>query len=432
MVIRKSLIAISLLAALTGPAAAELCAIDNVPAATLLIPYFEVDFEKRHSKKLERTKITIVNTNPAPILAHVILWTDLSVPTFNFDIFLTGFDVQAFDVDRLFLDGVIPVASIPDDVDFDTSECTSCSESGCINFSPGNDFTLEDLLFAHIGNPVAFHDGQCMARRSGAVARGYITIDAANACSRLYPGDSGYFENGGTGVASNNNFLQATITTYSSKFLREVPAFAIEAGTSDGLSTDGNFTFYGRYNGFDASDNRECGAGNWSVPYRKENKFKTEVIVWRDSGVSQAPFDCGEDPDWYPLDTTQIVIFDQQEEFRELDGFPFPAETQRVSVGKKPLNSGSFRSGWAFFNLNASSAEVERFGHGYVMARQRYKSRQGDAWGHQLASTICGEQVPSGMRAAAQRARKKNAQGSGRKSKKIRATPAIPRTRKPE
>lgn len=219
MVVPKSLIAISLLVVFTGPAVAELCVIDAVPAATLLIPYFEVDFRNQHKSKLERTKITIVNLDAAPTLAHVILWTDLSVPTFNFDIFLTGYDVQEFDVDRLFFDGVIPVASIPDDGDFDTSECTTCSESGCVNFSPGNDFTLEDLIFAHIGNPVAFHDGQCMARPSGRVARGYITIDAANVCSRLYPGDSGYFENGGTGVVSNNNVLQATITPHIRTYL---------------------------------------------------------------------------------------------------------------------------------------------------------------------------------------------------------------------
>ena len=270
-----------------------------------------------------------------------------------------------------------------------------------------------------------------MSSRRVCPARESITIDAANVCSRLYPSDVGYFENGGNGIASNNNILQATITTYSKKYLREVPAFAIEAGTSDGLSTEGNFTFYGRYNGFDASDNRECGSNVWSIPFRKENKFKTEAIVWRDSGVSQGPFDCGEDPDWYPLDTDFLLFFDQQEEPRELDGFPFPAETQRVSVGKSPLNSGSFQSGWAYFNLQTSSAEVETTGHGYVIARQRYRSNQGDAWGRVLNRSICGSQVPSSMRAAAQRARKKSTQGTGQ-SKKIRATPATPRSRKPE
>ncbi|MCH7667567.1 MAG: hypothetical protein IH936_16780 [Acidobacteria bacterium] len=135
---------------------------------------------------------------------------------------------------------------------------------------------------------------------------------------------------------------------------------------------------------------------------------------------------------WYPLDTDLLLTFDQQEDFRELDGFPFPAETQRVSIGKRPFNSGSFRSGWAYFNLETSSGEVERAGHGYVMARQRYKSRQGDAWGNLLSSTICGEQVPANMRTRAQRARKNSTQSSGRKSKRIRATPAIPRSRRPE
>ena len=85
------------LVALASPAAAELCVIDAVPAATILVPYFEVDLGNAGKSKFERTKITLVNTDEAPVIAHVVLWTDLSVPTLNFDIFLTGYDVQRRD-----------------------------------------------------------------------------------------------------------------------------------------------------------------------------------------------------------------------------------------------------------------------------------------------------------------------------------------------
>ncbi|MCP4204986.1 MAG: hypothetical protein GY769_24010 [bacterium] len=421
--VRRFLTAMVLLTAFGAPASAELCTIDAVPAATILVPYFEVDFRNFGKSKFERTRVTLINTAPEPTLAHVILWSDLSAPTFNFDIFLTGFDVQEFDVDLLFTNGVLPIPEIPNVLGFDSSECTRCTDGeGCVNFSPSNDFTLADLRNAHLGNPVDFHNGQCQGRRigSGNVARGYITIDAVSACTRLFPGDSGYFENGGTGIATNNNVLKATITTYSSKFLREVPAIHVEAGTSDGLSTDGNFTFYGRYVDFDASDNRECGGYAWMFPFKRENKFKTEAIVWRDSGMSQGPFDCSEDPSWFPLDTTQIVAFNDQEDFRELEGFPFPAETQIVDVGKNPLNTSPFKTGWVFVSLADDSGD-ETVGHGYVNVRQRFKSREGEAWAHHTAS-ICGEQVPAALRARARASRmgKSSAgNGIGQKRKKL-------------
>ncbi|MFQ5525153.1 MAG: hypothetical protein ACE5GX_02720 [Thermoanaerobaculia bacterium] len=434
-----------ILVALVSPAAAELCTIDAVPAATILVPYFEVDLRNAGRGRFERTKITLINTSPAPTVAHVILWTEHSFPTLNFDIFLTGFDVQEFDVDRLFTDFRFPVGgSFPDVDDFDFSECTVCRGGHCENISPGDDFTRRDLVAAHTGSSVDYYDGRCVARSSGRVARGYITIDAADECSRLYPFDDGYFESGGMGVATNDNILTATITTYSNKFMREVPAFHIEAGLSNGLSTEGNYTFYGRYVGYDASDNRECGATLWEIPYRKENRFKTQAIVWRDSGSITEPHSCGSNPDWYPLGTSQLVIWDQQENSRELGGLPFPAETQLVSVGKRPLNSGSFDSGWAWFDLRTtvpSMSEDEIFGHGYVMARQRYRAREGDAPASQFTrnpdnpiSTVCGGPVSEAVRFWAQQARKtKNAGKSSRpKKKRARVDPDLPRPRRPE
>lgn len=410
----KSLVASLLLAASAAPAVAELCVIDAVPAATILVPYFEVNLRDRNKSKFERTKVTLINSEAAPAIAHVILWTDLSVPTLNFDILLTGFDVQEFDVDRLFTHGQLP---LPTGQGIDG--CTACDGSGCSNYGPSDEFTGQDLVNAHTGSPVAFYQNQCAAGRSGDVARGYITIDNVNQCSVLFPNDSGYFQNGGGGVANNLNALQATITTYSSKFLREVPAFHIEAGTSDGLSTDGNMTFYGRFVDFNASDNRECGGARWSIPFRKRDKFKTEAIVWRDSGAVQGPFACSDSPDWFPLGQTSVIAFDQQENSRDLSSRnAFPAETQLVSVGKNPISTGSFEAGWLSLDLSTS----ESFGHGFVIARQRYRSREGDAWGEltdddnsgvSVARTVCGGTVPSNLRAQSRRSRAPSAQNLG-------------------
>ncbi|MEM9593644.1 MAG: hypothetical protein AAGD06_05250, partial [Acidobacteriota bacterium] len=72
------------------PAAASACTLDNVPAATLLLPYFEVDLD---SLSGTTTVFSIHNAWPEATVAHIIFWTDWGAPTINFDVFLTGYDV---------------------------------------------------------------------------------------------------------------------------------------------------------------------------------------------------------------------------------------------------------------------------------------------------------------------------------------------------
>ena len=66
------------------------CDIALQPAATLLLPFFEVDIHKRNTTTL----FTIQNVSPAPVVANVTLWTDWGFPAFNFPIHLTGYGVQ--------------------------------------------------------------------------------------------------------------------------------------------------------------------------------------------------------------------------------------------------------------------------------------------------------------------------------------------------
>src|SRR5687767_3734241 len=89
----KRVIAVALVLAVLGwtvPAHARIGTIDQVPAATLLLPYFEVDLDNPTGVT---TLLSINNASATAILAHVVLWTDLSVPTLAFDVYLTGFDV---------------------------------------------------------------------------------------------------------------------------------------------------------------------------------------------------------------------------------------------------------------------------------------------------------------------------------------------------
>src|SRR5436305_2574227 len=71
------------------------CDIGVAPAATLLLPYFEVDTT---SARTTTTLFTITNVSRFSQIAHVTLWTDRSFPVLDFNIFLTGYDVQGINL----------------------------------------------------------------------------------------------------------------------------------------------------------------------------------------------------------------------------------------------------------------------------------------------------------------------------------------------
>src|SRR6476661_642555 len=83
----------------SAPASAVICTIDEVPAATLLLPYFEVDLGNQWGNG---TLFSVNNASATAVLAHVVVWSDLSVPVLDFNIYLTGYDVQTISLRDLF------------------------------------------------------------------------------------------------------------------------------------------------------------------------------------------------------------------------------------------------------------------------------------------------------------------------------------------
>ena len=84
----------------TGPTTTnhdDSCDISGAPAATLLLPYFEVDFNSPQTSA-QTTLFTVINVTQIPQIAHVTVWTDWSFPVLDFNIFLTGYDVQAINL----------------------------------------------------------------------------------------------------------------------------------------------------------------------------------------------------------------------------------------------------------------------------------------------------------------------------------------------
>src|SRR6185295_7804914 len=181
------------LLALGGQAHALICTIDDVPAATLLLPYFEVDLSNPNGVT---TLFSINNASATAILAHVVVWSDLSVPVLDFNVYLTGYDVQSISLRDIIVNGVIPrTASAAQDTG--EAEPNPAPTPGAIS---NQGAFSQDVTFASCTGqlpppnlPASFTDhlqkaltgkaspilaNRCAGQDLGdRIARGYVTVD---------------------------------------------------------------------------------------------------------------------------------------------------------------------------------------------------------------------------------------------------------------
>ncbi|MCG8458308.1 MAG: hypothetical protein MI919_18680 [Holophagales bacterium] len=336
----------------------ELGTVDAVPAATLLLPHFAVDIGAAPGTGLN-TLFEINNASAAPALAHVTVWTDWSVPVLDFDVFLTGFDVQTVNLFDVFMKGWIPVTADEQsdqgqDDDrvldpFSTCDGTvdSCSPHGenpqwdgsfdgsiagddCLEFFPFfvnpllSGTRLTDLQASLTGKPPSDNANCNGADHGDDIARGYITVDSVNGCSIDFPNDEGYFTDGvNPGIANNLNVLWGYyyIVDPGRSFAGGDALVHVEADDAY-LGGATGYTFYSRYtSGFGTLDGREALGESWAARYLGPPIFDaTELVVWRDSTSSDiissgcgAPGDPSAGPSWHPLNETEVVAFDEVE-----------------------------------------------------------------------------------------------------------------------
>jgi hypothetical protein len=362
----------ALLLALPVSARAVTGTIDNVPAATLLLPYFEVD-PAGTSTRGATTLLTVTDASATAILAHVTVWTDASVPVTQFNLYFTGYDTITFDLQSV-LAGTLPAtASAGQDQDDTISNHGPKSQD--INFAscngklpppPADPAEVSRWQAALSGKPVG-PSNLCSGFDHGdGIMRGYVTIDTVNNCTNRFPSDPEYI--GVTmfsGDITYQNTLWGTwgIVDKSSKRIHSASLVAVEAdyfsASNPELTTPGGYTFYGRYNGWQANDRREPLATTYSTSFTTGESLgsptRTTLVVWRDTKVAQGPFTCSAGPLWHPLAQESITFFDEQEETETLASNirSFPLATQKVVVDSAELPT-TFASGWVHLNLNTS------------------------------------------------------------------------------
>jgi hypothetical protein len=390
-----------LLVAFAMPADALICTIDDVPAATLLLPYFEIDLDSHDGVQ---TLLSINNASATAVLAHVVIWSDLSVPVLDFNIYLTGYDVQTINLRDIIVFGNLP-RTAPAAQDTGENEPdpgptpTAISNQGA--FSQDLNFPscagqlppppLPAAFITHLQRSLTglssdILGGRCAGRHIGDnIARGYVTVDTVNNCTLRFPGDAGYFGvSGGTGGdITNQNVLWGDyfIDDSVQNFAQGETLVHIEASPGAGVTpfnsypapgdpettASGQYTFYGRYDNWTAVDNREPLSTNFAIRFITGGAFTggTSYLVWRDSKVNQGAFPCPTPPAWFPLGQEGLVFFDEQENPEvptsipvspqppNVGLIPFPAEAQRTIVdgADLPVAAGF---GWMYLNLNTT------------------------------------------------------------------------------
>ena len=291
---------------LGGSAFAVQNTIDAVPAATLLLPYFEVDLAGDGINTL----FSINNASATAVLAHVTVWSDWSVPVLDFDVYLTGYDVQSISMFDILGNGNLPyTASAGQDPKDTISPKGPVSQdinfASCANTLPYQNPAISPAFKAHLQAALkglkSPATGRCYGEPYGDnIVRGYVTVDTVNACNLYFPSDWAFY----SAFITNQNVLWGDYfyVNPTENFAQGDNLVHIEAFPQGFVP--GDHTFYGRYNAATAADFREALPTTLAARYLNGGVFTggTSLITWREGNSSAASVTCTTGrPTWYPL-----------------------------------------------------------------------------------------------------------------------------------
>jgi uncharacterized repeat protein (TIGR01451 family) len=342
-----------------GGSAGPECAVDAMPAATLLYPYFQVDLSRPDGAS---TLFSIVNAFAAPRLVQVTLWTNWSVPTLIFPVYLTGFDAQTFNLRDILAGGRIPQTGLGLSPDGPFSN-GGAGFPGCAAGA-----VAAALPPAQVAHLAAWHTGarspmtgSCAATPSpDGFAVGYVTVDVVRSCSPLTPADPGYF--GPNGVAADDNVLFGDFTFIDPVARSAKGDLAVHIVAEPGVYSPGDYTFYARYVHGDASDHRRPLGTRYATRFLAGGNFgaSTALLVWRDTKEpSTGGMPCGQQPAWMPMTQNGVTVFDEQENASVLPASsgraPLAVQALPIGKGEMPIPSPF---GWMTLDLGHGGADL--------------------------------------------------------------------------
>jgi len=294
------------------------CIRGTQPSATLLVPYFEVDLE---SPSGPTTLLAVTNQSEECVPVRMMLWSDWGVPTLTSYLFLSPDDVHTINLRDVF-NGKLPDTSAT----LADPACESAEPPPCERAEIDTEITnlqLQSMRAIHVGLRDPVTDLCAGSDRGDGMARGYVTIDVLRSCTYMpttftwarpeWQDPEGFFAATDTGfrnvlwgdyflVDPGNDFAQGETAVH-------IPA-------EPDLFLDGDYTFYGRYTGFDASDGRVPLSSRYRTRFLSGGPFDggTRLHVWRDDrSPVQGPVPCGTRPASLPLGDQGVTAYDENE-----------------------------------------------------------------------------------------------------------------------
>ena len=367
------------------------CDIKVGPAATLLLPYFEVDLQNGD----QTTLFTITNVSRYSQIAHVTIWTDWAFPVLNFNIFLAGYDVQSINLKDILVSGIVAskVGTGPTTAQSPLGSLTSPAKGGPGYTNPNFKAAIEcdalpgnvpQSLIAAVRAALTTGDynpagsAACRNQVGGAHANaiGYATIDLVGSCTTRLPSDPLYYT---TDILFDNVLIgdyqqlgPRPAGTSATSFdaggnpmvhLRAVPE---GGGAGSNVATELPYTFYDRYTpaANRLQDRRQPLQSTFAARYIQGGvaAFATNYTIWREGfGIGACGSSLASNG---ILPALEIVRFDEHDNPNisaqpcnalcpppTVPTFPATSSTNTAS-GLYPLLASADVAGWMYLNLN--------------------------------------------------------------------------------
>ncbi|HEX7680413.1 MAG TPA: hypothetical protein VF713_19940 [Thermoanaerobaculia bacterium] len=354
----------------------DTCDVKVGPAATLLLPYFEVDVSGNSG---QTTLFTVTNVVRYPQIAHVTLWTDYGYPVLTFNEYLTGYDVQAINLADVLVRGIVAPPS----------GTTSATTPG--QLSAGTNPNLRSPLDCGT-NPGSFPASLIAAVRTALTkgtfsingcteigsthpnAIGYATVDLVASCTNRTPSDPLFYT---TDLLFDNVLIgdyqqigphpagQAASTFDAGGnpmvHLRAVPE---GGGAGSNVGTALPYTFYDRYTpaARRTFDRRQPLPSTYATRFIQggTTAFSTNLNIWREAFGAGS---CADAKASAEMTVAEVVRFDEHENpfslsqqlnctcFTAPPILPATSATSSSSSLYPPLGTPDV-GGWFYMNLD--------------------------------------------------------------------------------
>lgn len=381
---KRVLLAAAALLLATSASAAEVsmenntsCDIGPYPAATLLLPYFEVDINAPTTTAVN-TIYTVVNTSKYPQIIRSTIWSDLGYPVAWFDSFLTGYDVLSVSLYEVIARGRFPVTTA-------TTMPGSMSAANDANPNMRVDSWCQQFSGTVIIEPVLGRfqrqlttglrdDPNCPVGTKHEHATGYVTIDVINSCSVVSPMEAEYwteallYDNVLTG-----EYVRINPDPESGNYAGANPLVHIRAipeGGSAGSTAPVAFpyTFYDRYTPLGARkmDRRQPLPSTFAARWIEGGPtgFQTNLTIWREGvvGSSKNACDYARNKD-LPVSKKTLVRFDEHENATSMSTDVLTPTTAALPSSSQffPAASPSGdHAGWMWMSLDNGAGRAEK------------------------------------------------------------------------